>query len=135
VVGLVLLGAGHEKEAGQAADKALAAYPAKAEEPPPLKSAVVALAVALKKAPPKPGKGGEAINEVGQAAGQARLGQWNPARQAVEKGRATVVYLQARVELADAALDAKTGDTQDVDAALQLALELREKADYRWLLL
>src|SRR5262249_49487783 len=81
VAGFEFLAAGDSAHAAQAGDQARAAYDAK--QPPALRAAVVALAMALGSKPPKAGKGPEedANAVVGQAAGLARQGKWPQARE------------------------------------------------------
>src|SRR5262249_56492287 len=109
VAGLELLRHGDRALAEKAGDDALAAYappPQEGEEAPPpvpaLRPAVVALALAVGKKPPKRGKGlDEEENEIiGRAEGLARQGKWAEARQLADKPKAASARLRARVALA-----------------------------------
>jgi hypothetical protein len=133
VAGLALLGKGKAADAGKAADRALEEY---ARGGVQLRAPVVALAVALKRQPPKPDKGSsdQEADAVGQAGGLARLGQWDQAREKALAAPKAPAQLQALVEVAAAAVDAKAGNTAALDAAVQLAAgDLKGRVDNGWL--
>jgi hypothetical protein len=107
-------------------------------EPPVLSGAVVALALALKQQPPKPGKGlVEKENDLlGQSEGLARQGQWEQAREKARSAPSPPVRFRALLAVAAAAADARPGDPTDAEAAVQMAQgELQGKVDSPWLLL
>jgi hypothetical protein len=118
--GLLLLGAGDKQLAKQIADSALAPYDGKKK--PALRPHVVALAVALGRKPPKPGKGltEKEADQVGRALGLAYAGRWDQAREVARKVVSPRVRLEALLGLAEVAHATGAGSA-DVEAALDLA--------------
>src|SRR5206468_3416858 len=119
-VALELLGADDGKLAEAAADQALAVYAPDRKPRPRLRAPVVALAVALKKAPPQPEKGSvedERQELIGQAEGLARPGQWPQAREKVSAAQKyePEVRFRAAVGVAAAAVESKAGDKADLE--------------------
>jgi hypothetical protein len=139
VGGLELLRAGNKPGAARLADDALRAYtPAKEDERPALRGAVVALALALGKKPPAPGKarGEEENGIIGEAEGLALQGRWDEARAAARKKPDPEVRLRALLGVAAAALGGKEAGTADLTEAVGLAEnELRGRRGTAWLLL
>jgi hypothetical protein len=121
VTGLLLLTNDQKDQAERALDQALQLYPKK--KPVPLRSAVVTLAMALKKDPPKAGKEPGAAEErhIGEAGGLARQGQWDQARQQAQSDQyGPKIRLRALLAVARAAVDGKAG-AADVEAAVGMA--------------
>jgi hypothetical protein len=138
VVGLELLKASDKQSAEKALEEALKLYSVK--DPPPVRPTVVALAVILQKAPPKPGKKHEedkANDHVGQVEALARQEQWDEARQKAQLERNGEIFqFQALLAVAAAAVDNKVPNTNDVEAAIKLAeTKLRDKPELSWPLL
>ncbi len=134
-VGLELLGVGDADRAGKAADQALAPYAGK--KPPPVRPAVIALAMALKKPVPKAGKGPDerADHFIGETEGLARLGQWDDARKKAQTATfGPNPQLRALVGVAAAAVDAKAPHAgSDVEAALAFVKgQVRNWAPLAW---
>jgi hypothetical protein len=111
-VGLEFLAAGDKERAGKAADQALALL---GDNPPTVKPAVVALALALNldRRLPRVGKGNEekADRAIGEAEGLARQDRWEDARKkATDEQLNPEGRFRALVGVAAAAVDAKTPD-------------------------
>jgi hypothetical protein len=145
--GLELFKAGANKEAKKVADQLLGLY-AEKEKRPPLTPAVVTLALVLKLPPPKPAAVLEAENNLlGRAEALAREGSWADARKVATSPDISSVEgkLRALIALADVAVEAKTGDTRDVEAAiiflknnakvLKTKLNDRDRPKFAWLML
>jgi hypothetical protein len=136
--GLEFLAAGDRARAEKAADQALAPYDAK--KPPPVKQALIALAVALEKKVPKAGKGPdeEADRLAGEAEGQARLGKWDEARQRTRTGNfGPLAQFRTLAAVALAALDTRPAAEAgpDVDAAVRFLQEVPDRRELSWLML
>jgi hypothetical protein len=136
--GLELLAAGDRSAAGTVAERLKKEY-ARKENRPPLSPAAVALLFAVKpdEDPPRAaGKSGpEAdLHLVGYAEGLARQGKWDQARDQAASAQYPELRLRAQLGLAAAALDAGRNDRVDLDAALQTASTLPDKARSQWLL-
>jgi hypothetical protein len=131
VAGLVFLNAGDNAHAEKAAEQALARYASK--EPPPVRAAIIALAMALGKAAPKPGKGPDEDSQalIGRVEGLARQGKWDEARAAARTDKfGSVAQFKALLGLANAAVDMKTPDAaQDVEKALAFLVDKVRSAD------
>jgi hypothetical protein len=136
---LELLRAGNKQGAAKLADVALRVDAPAGGERPPLPSAVLALALALGKEVPAPGKApGERENAVvGEAEGLALQGHWDEARRvAREKTPDAETRLRAWVGLAAAAVGNKEAGTADLEEAVRVAeTELRGRRGMSWLLL
>jgi hypothetical protein len=134
VAGLELLAAKYPAEAEQAAQYVEAEYGAKVR--PPLAASAVALSLALGRPVLRAGKDGldPDFELVGQAEGLARLDKWPEARELATRAPYPRLQLRARVALASLALDALSGDSTDLDAALQSARSLpaNERRRARW---
>jgi hypothetical protein len=135
VVGLELFTANKKEQTEKAANQALQAY---SGEPGtvPLSASVVALAVALNRDAPKPGKDrANATNVViGQAEGLARLGRWDEAVQKAKSALEAESQVRGLLGVAVAALDGNPGNTTAAEAAVQVAeAELKGKAGTEWL--
>lgn len=133
VAGLELFQAGQTAEAERVVVRVLAAFN-NPKKQPPLRPAVVALAMALgKKPPPKSGKGViEGENEfIGHVEGLARQGKLDEARQKARGAPRAEVRFRALVAVASAEPgDAAAGD---VEAARQVfEAELRGKSEVAW---
>jgi len=140
-VGLELRAAGKNDLADKAADQALPMYAAEKDRPA-LAASAVALAIALGRQPPEPGKKGnkwavddKTSDRIGQAEGAARAGKWNDARQKVQDLQKDLPdeQLRAYVGLAAAALDDKSAGKAVVEEEIQGALATRGTS--AWLLL
>jgi hypothetical protein len=134
---LEFLAAGERGRTDKAAEQVLAPFAVKDKKPPAARPAVVALAVALHKQVPQPGKRGpDEDHFIGEAEGLARLGQWDEAR---EKARTTTKFgpnaqFRALVGVAAAAVDAKAPNAgADVETALSfLEAHVRNRAPLSW---
>ena len=141
-VGLELRAAGKNDLADKAADQALQMYAAEKDRPA-LAPSAVALAIALGRQPPEPGKKGskwavddKTSDRIGQAEGAARAGKWNDARRKVQDLQKDLPdeQLRAYVGLAAAALDdPKSAGKAVVEEEIQGALASRGTSP--WLLL
>jgi hypothetical protein len=136
VVGMEFLVAGDKERAEKAAEQAISAYATK--QPPALRASVVALAKALEKSPPKPGKGPdeEASAMIGQAEALARQGKWPEARDVAKSDKfGKSPQLRALVGVAAAAVDASSPDAaKDVDAAINFlhTAKVSGSGEWRW---
>jgi hypothetical protein len=145
VAALELLRGGNKKEGMALADSIAAASASKEKTPPPPSPAVVALAVLLGRDEPKP-RASDKKDEVkaneddlenivlGRAEGLARRGNSAAARQLLGQAR-PAIRLRGLVALAAVAADSGSGDTADLNAALDLAEgELKGRVESPWLL-
>jgi hypothetical protein len=140
VAGLELHRGGQKAEAEKAAAQVLELYnaePPMGEERPALRPAVVALALALGQTPPPPGKGSDDAesNAIGQAQGQALQGQLEDARKTARAAASTEAQFNALLAVAVAAVEAKAGDSADVEAALKAAEGVADRRRLSWPLL
>jgi hypothetical protein len=123
VAGLELLAAGATEQARKAREQATAIYGG--SKPPPLRAAVVVLAMALGDKPPKPEKAPneEAYAMIGQAGGLARQGKWPQAREVQRTDKyGWSMEFRARVEVAAAAVDQAAPEAaRDVGETIQFA--------------
>lgn len=147
IAGIELAQSGQASQAKKALEDAVAPYQAeekgkdskkKKSDRPPLRSAVVALAVVLAAEPPLPGKSisDEEASSIGRASGLARLGKIDEA-QAVA-GQVSVeggARLRASIAVAAAASAARAGDAKPVTAALELIREFTRRPEMAWPLL
>jgi hypothetical protein len=145
VAALELLRGGNKKEGTALADSIATASASKDKTPPPPSPSVVALAVLLGRDEPKPRASGkkdeEKINEddvdnivLGRAEGLARRGDSGAARQLLGQAR-PAIRLRGLIALAAVAAEGGSGDTADLNAALDLAEgELKGHVESPWLL-
>ena len=140
-VGLELRAAGKNDLAEKAADQVLQMYAAEKGRPA-LAPSAVALAIAVGRQPPPPGKRGskwevddKTSDRIGQAEGAARAGKWNDARQKVQDLQKDLPNAQLRVYvgLAAAALDDKSAGKAGVEEEMKGAMAARGTSP--WLLL
>jgi hypothetical protein len=129
-----------EARADDAADLALRPFDPARKDRPPLRAAVVAVALAFNKKPPAPQKGkveDERQELVGQAEGLARRGELAQARDKVkEAGKyGPEVIFRALVGVAAGAAEANPGDKADVEAAVARADTVRGLQEAAWPLL
>lgn len=134
--GLEFVRLNRKEEASKAASDALKPYDVK-KNPPPLRWAVVSLAVLLDRKPPSPGKAveEEEADAIGRADALARQGKLEEARRQAERlaveggGR-----LRALIALAVAAVESKNGN-EDLDKALAAARSTTPRPELAWPLL
>jgi hypothetical protein len=137
-VGLEFLAAGDTDRAGKAAEQALAFFN---DKPPAVKPAVVALALALNKRPPRAGKSNDekADHFVGEVEGLARQGKDASKKVAEQhKQHNLETHFRALVGIAAAAVDAQNSEAgaREVEAALKfLNDEIRNRRELAWVLI
>jgi hypothetical protein len=138
IAGLELLRAGKKADAEKAAEQALPPYAdAKAKDRPALRSAVVALALALGKPAPEAGSASEDRENaaIGQAEGLALQGKREEAREAAHKAPSKEARLRALLAVASTTGDGKAGDGAEVEAALKAAEGVTDRRRLSWPLL
>ena len=130
--GLELFRAGKKTEAEAAGRAALQPFQAKGGQPE-LRSAVVAIALALGMPAPKANKGGQlavARAQIGEAAGLAWTNQPDQARQLADRNPNPDDRFRALVEIADS-----TRQVADVEAAIAALGPVKIKAGLAWAIL